>query len=161
MTTSIETIDAGARVWIYQSNRPFSANEQVTMRVQLQDFAEQWTSHNRDLLAGAEVFHDRFIVLMVDEGQADASGCSIDKSVAFIKYLQANYEVDLFDRMLFSYLDEEGTVHTAPRSVFAQLYAAGTIHDETRVFDTLVATKGAFDAGFIKPLGQSWHRRMV
>ncbi len=158
--TTLTMLPPDTRVWIYQSNRPFSSEDLPKIRETVQYFAQLWVSHNQQLRAWSDVLHRRFIVLMVDESQAGASGCSIDKSVHFLKALQAEYQVDLFDRLVFSYLDGE-TVHTVPRETFAQLYADGVIHDETPVFDTLVSTKGAFDQGFVRPLGQSWHKRMV
>lgn len=161
MVTSIAALPAHARVWIYQSNRPFTAQEKERINGQLQAFAEQWTSHNRALRAAAELVHDRFIVLMVDESMADASGCSIDKSVNFLKALQAEYGVDLFDRMRFSYRDDHGRVDSLPREAFAAAYAAGQLTDDTPVFDPLVPTKEDYDQGFVKPLGKSWHKRMV
>lgn len=148
------------RVWVYASNQPFNAEDTPTVRAKIQDFAQQWISHNRQLRSVGDLLHDRFVVLMVDESQADASGCSIDKSVYFLKSLQAAYGVDLFDRMQFSYLDGE-TVKTVNRDTFAQLYQEGQIKDDTLVFDPLVSTKADFDAAFVKPLGKSWHKRMV
>ncbi|MDX1941885.1 MAG: hypothetical protein SFU99_15090 [Saprospiraceae bacterium] len=148
------------RVWIYQSNQPFSDVKVPEIQKLVQDFAQQWISHNRQLRAHGDVLHNRFVILMVDESQADASGCSIDKSVYFLKNLQAEYGVDLFDRMRFSYLDGEA-VKTVSREEFATLYAEGKINNETLVFDTLVNNKGDFDKAFIKPLKESWHKRMV
>lgn len=148
------------RIWIYQSNEPFPASEIPSVQQQVQEFAQQWISHNRQLRAHGDVLHNRFVVLMVDESQADASGCSIDKSVYFLKNLQAQYGVDLFDRMRFSYLDGE-EVKTVSREEFAKLYAEGKINNDTLVFDTLVNNKGDFDQAFVKPLGKSWHKRMV
>jgi len=105
--------------------------------------------------------HNRFLVLMVDETQAGASGCSIDSSVAFVKQIQAQYGVDFFDRMSFSYQDEQGKVHTLPRADFEKAYQEGTITDETLVFDTLVKSKAELDKGLLKPLKESWHARLV
>ncbi|MBL7794786.1 MAG: hypothetical protein JNK77_20790 [Saprospiraceae bacterium] len=149
------------RVWIYQANNPFPEQDLPQIRRQISDFAQQWISHNRLLRAAGDVLHDRFVVLMADESQVDAGGCSIDRSVAFLKGLQAAYGVDLFDRMRFSFLDSEGGVQTVDRQTFSALYANGTINDETPVFDTLVATKADFDQAFVKPLAKSWHKRMV
>lgn len=148
------------RVWIYQANRPFEEKDIPGIREKVQAFAQSWVSHNRQLRALGDVLHRQFIVLMVDESQADASGCSIDKSVYFLKQLQAEYGVDLFDRMAFTYMDGD-RVATAPRDEFARLYRQGRINDDTLVFDSLVSTKGDFGRAWLKPLGQSWHKRMV
>ncbi len=154
-----DTLSATSRVWVYQSSRPFEEKDIPGLKAKIDAFARSWVSHNRQLRAVGDVLHHRFIVLIVDESQADASGCSIDKSVYFLKQLQGEYEVDLFDRMVFSYLEGEEVV-TVPRDIFAQRYQGGQINDETLVFDTLVNTLGDFQHSWVKPLGQSWHRRM-
>ena len=156
----MDTLHEQSRVWIYQSNEPFSGDDLPLIKAKLQNFAQQWVSHSRALRASADVFHNRFVVLAVDESQAGASGCSIDSSVRFLQQLQAEHGVDLFDRMSFSF-EKNGEVHTVSRSQFQELFQNGEIDDQTTVFDTLVKTKGEFDSQFRKPLGESWHKRMV
>lgn len=157
----MSNLSPSTRVWIYASDTPFADADVPTIRTKLQYFAQQWVSHNRQLMADADVLHNRFVVLMVDESQADASGCSIDKSVAFLKGLQAEYGVDLFNRMIFSYQDASGVVNSVDRETFARLYATEQINENTLVFDPLVATKADLDQSFVKKLGQSWHKRMI
>ena len=147
------------RIWIYQSNRRFDDQTAKEIRNALKSFANQWVSHNRALKAFAEILHNQFIILAVDETNAGASGCSIDASVHFLKKLQTTYGVDLFDRMQFAYLDQE-TIKTADRDSFSKMYADGTISDQTLVVDTLVRKKEDLSE-MIKPLGESWHARMV
>ena len=148
------------RVWIYQSDRPFTEGEIPALKRQVNQFAQKWASHNRQLKAQGDVLHKQFIVLMVDESMAGASGCSIDSSVHFMKQLGQQYGVDLFDRMTFTYL-ENGEVKTAHSTEFAELYKQGKITDQTPVFDNLVKTKGELEEKWIKPLNESWHRRFV
>lgn len=155
-----EKLSPESRVWIYQSNRPFIEEELNELRPALQRFAEGWVSHNQALLAWADVLQKRFIVLMVDESEAGASGCSIDKSVVFLKELENQYDIELFDRWLFAY-ELNGRVHARPREVFVKEYAAGEIDEETIVFDNLVKTKHEFDHHWKRPLKESWHARMV
>ena len=157
---SYNELPDSTRVWVYQSNRPFDAAVLPALRTQIQTFVENWISHNNQLRAFGDVYHNRFIVLMVDESQAGASGCSIDKSVHFLQALGQHYQVDLFDRMQFSYLNE-GTVYTVSKEEFNRLFAAGEIKDDTLVFDTLVSNKGDFDKNWTKPLADSWHKRMI
>lgn len=155
-----EELPANTRVWIYQSDTPFAEEDVQQVKSYIDQFARSWVSHNQQLRAYGDLLHDRFVLLMVDESQAGASGCSIDKSVAFLKALQAEYGVDLFDRMRFSYLADQ-EVQTVSRDEFVRLYEEGLIDDETLVFDTLVNTKEDFAEKWIKPLGKSWHKRMV
>lgn len=158
--TTIDTLPDTTRVWIYQANQAFPESERPLVKMKIQQFATSWVSHNRALRAHGDLLHGQFVVLMVDESQAGASGCSIDKSVYFLKQLQSEHGLDLFNRMIFTYKDGE-EVKTADRDQFSQLYAQGLINDETLVFDNLVNTKLDFDQSWMKPLGESWHKRMV
>ena len=158
--TPYETLPDTTRVWIYQSNRPFSEEEERAIDQQLEAFTRQWVSHNHRLYAFGKLYYRQFVVLMVDESQAGASGCSIDSSVNFIKALEGHYAVDFFDRFNFAYKEGEA-VKTARREDFARLYAEGKINDATIVFDNLVDSKGAFQNQWQKPLAESWHKRFV
>jgi len=158
--TNYKDLAATARVWIYQSTRPLPTKDIAAIRQHLSDFATTWISHNNQLKSYGAIYHNQFIVLMVDETQAGASGCSIDKSVHFIQQLEKQYDLDLFDRMTFTY-KEGDTIKTAHRTAFAALYQSGAINEDTLVFDNLVKTKEDFEKSWIKPLGESWHKRMV
>ncbi len=70
-----------------------------------------------------------------DETQAEASGCSIDGSVHFVKELGAEIGVDFFNRMRFSYRDDRGAIHTVGREEFKLLYAQGQLTNDSIVFD--------------------------
>ncbi len=149
-----------ARVWIYQSSRPFTDTETVVLTSQINGFVGEWTAHRKTLLAAGAVFYNQFIVLSVDESLNDASGCSIDASVYFIKDIENQYDVQLFERMNFAYLEGD-TVKTLPSTAFSQHYTEGALSDETLVFDNLVNTVGTLKTAWIKPLKMSWHRRFV
>ncbi len=157
---SFQQFPPETRVWIYQSNKPFNQSVLPELKELVDRFAQNWVSHNRQLRAHGDVLHDRFILLAVDEGQADASGCSIDKSVHFLKQLEKELGVDLFDRMTFAWMDDDG-VKAAGSEEFSSLYQAGKITADTLVFDNLVKTKGELEENWLKPLNKSWHRRFV
>ena len=151
---------ANSRVWVYQSNRAFASNEVEKINEQLSLFIDKWVSHNQALKAYGALYHNQFVVLMVDESQAGASGCSIDSSVHFIKSLGAHFQVDFFDRMNFAFLEDKD-VKTAERETFSNLYKNQKINDNTLVFNNLVKDKSEFESSWIVPLKDSWHTRMV
>ncbi len=158
--TQYDLLPDSTRVWIYQSNRSFSDTEIEQLRTAINRFTTQWVSHNQQLRAFGNIFHNQFIVLMVDESLAGASGCSIDKSVYFIKKIENDFKINLFDRMNFTFKDGN-EIKMAQRDDFAKLFSEGKITNETIVFDNLVKTKKDFDEAWLKPLSQSWHKRMV
>ena len=157
---NLDQLPDNARIWIYQSSRPFTESEAQEIQSALNEFTHSWVSHNRQLTAAGQLLHQLFVVLSVDESRAGASGCSIDSSVKFIQSLEGRYGVSFFDRMTFTYWDGD-SVRMAARPKFAQLYADGAISDETQVFDNLVKTKGDFDRAWHKSLSESWHKRFV
>ena len=155
-----ESFSDQSRVWIYQSDRLLSDDEAQAITHHLNEFSASWVSHNRQLKAAGRLLYNRFVVLMVDESQADASGCSIDKSVHFLKQLEQAFGLSLFERMTFAWI-ENGSVRAETREAFARCYEEGEITDQTLVFDNLVSTKRLFDDEWMKPLKDSWHKRMV
>ncbi|MCP3931096.1 MAG: hypothetical protein GY705_18590 [Bacteroidetes bacterium] len=160
LQTVIENFPNSSKVWIFQASRPFNEKDVPAIRQEIKHFANSWASHNVQLSAYGDLLHRRFIILIVDESQIGASGCSIDTSVSFIKTLEKKFGIELFDRMRFSFKKGE-EIHTVSRETFRALYREGEIDDNTLVFDTLVSTKEAFEKNWLKTLSSSWHKRML
>jgi predicted metal-dependent hydrolase len=154
------TLPDSARVWVYQANRSFNDTETEVLRSQINGFVQEWTAHSQQLTALGDVLYGRFIVLAVDENAASASGCSIDKSVHFLQSIESQYQVALFERMTFAFL-QNNIVKTASSTDFKRLYTEGVIDDATLVFDNLVSTVGLLKSAWTKPLSASWHKRFV
>lgn len=144
-----------SKVWVYQSSRPFTHDEQLILEGRLQSFARQWTAHNKQLHAAGFLMFDRVIVLMVDETHTSASGCSIDTSVHFIQSLEKEFQVQLFDRMLVNFLSESGW-QTGSLHDLRDKLTSNEIHVNTLVVNPLVQNKAAFDHGFTVPVTQCW-----
>lgn len=149
-----------SKVWIYQSNRTFSAKEITEINELGQQFVTAWNAHGQKLSASFDLLYDRFMVLMVDENEAHASGCSIDSSVGFIKKIEQQYQVNLMDRMNVAYIsnDEIATTHLHQMQ---NLIAEQLIDDETIVFNNLVSTKKEFISHWKTPIKSSWHAKML
>ncbi len=161
MTNALNQLSPQSRIWVYGADRALTASETATLRQRAQEFVAGWVSHQQELSAGADVLHDRFLVLAVDETQAEASGCSIDGSVHFVQELGAELGVDFFNRMIFSYRDGNNQIKTVSREDFKELYRKERIGNETPVFDPLVKELGELRQIFERPLEDSWHSRMV
>ncbi len=145
-----------SRVWVYQSDRELSDGQAAQILQQLNNFTAEWTAHNHQLKAKAEVRYNRFLILIVDENQAGASGCSIDKSVNFMKKMEQEFGINLFDRFNLAYRDGE-YVLSAPRHDFEELLKAGKINSDTIVFNNLVQNLQQLDTKWEVPFKESWH----
>lgn len=148
-----------ARVWIYQSNRSFNSTELTELQAILTEFTKNWTAHNQELKASFEIKYGRFIVLIVDESHAGASGCSIDKSVHLMKQIEQRFEVDLFDRFHTAWKQND-EVKSAPRENFEQLIKEGVIGSETIVYNNLVPNYGEYLNNWEIPFKNSWHAKV-
>jgi len=92
-------LNENSRVWIYQSDRILKEAEILFLNSELKAFVAQWAAHGNQLFGDHLVYQNRFIILCVDESQSNASGCSIDASVRFIKELGKELSIDFFNRM--------------------------------------------------------------
>lgn len=145
-----------SKIWIYQSDRAFTPTEVNAIQQKLDEFTAQWKAHGHQLKAKAEIRYNFFIVLIVDQDSANATGCSIDSSVRVIKEIEQAYHVDLFNRFNMAYkIDEE--VHVNSKEDFETLITIKKITAETIVFNNLVQTLSEYQTKWEVPLEQSWH----
>ncbi|MEM7573513.1 MAG: hypothetical protein AAF433_11455 [Bacteroidota bacterium] len=161
LTTSLSQLPSHSRIWIYAAERALSPQETETVKTTAEHFARQWVSHNQQLRSASDLIYNRFLILAVDQSSAGASGCSIDSSVHFVQRLGGELQVDFFNRMVFHYQDADGRVHSVAREAFQAAYQTQEINDQTLVFDPLVSNLEQLQTSFLKPLGDSWHTRMV
>lgn len=148
-----------SRVWIYQADRKLSDEETQQIQQHLNAFAAQWTAHNNQLKAAGDVRYNRFLILIVDESQAGASGCSIDKSVHFMKQIEQAFGVNLFDRFNLAYR-EGNEVLSLTRNAFEEKLTSGEINKDTIVFNNLVPTVTDLQTKWEVPLKDSWHMQL-
>ena len=149
-----------SRVWVYQSNREFSPSETNEIIEAATEFVSGWTAHDNKLKASFDVRYNRFVILSVDESQAGASGCSIDKSLKFIKDLEEHFKVKLLDRMAFAYKKNE-KVHSCSSVEFGNMVEEGLLNDYTTVYNNLVSNIADLKSKWEVPLKDSWHKQFV
>ncbi|MBA3706175.1 MAG: ABC transporter ATPase [Bacteroidetes bacterium] len=149
-----------ARVWVYQSNRLLTDAEISAIKKAGIGFIADWAAHGASLKASFDALYNRFIVIAVDEQQALASGCSIDKSVKFIKDLEQQFDLNLFDRLQVAYRKGNEIV-VCHLSEFEKLAQQGIVNESTIVFNNMVTTKATFDKDWEIPLSGSWQKRVL
>ena len=145
-----------SRVWVYQSDRKLIDSEVEQLQKQLNNFATGWTAHNNQLKAKAEIRYNRFLILIVDESQAGASGCSIDKSVNFMKQVGEQYHINLLDRFNLAYREGD-EVRSAPRHDFEEMLKQKSITTDTIVFNNMVQNLNELQTKWEIPFKDSWH----
>lgn len=157
---SADEFSPESRVWVYITDRPLEDAEVQATQDALNAFVRQWTAHNQALKATAEVFRNQFVILMVDESQAGASGCSIDKSIHFLEALGHQLRVDFFERMRFAWV-ESGSLKFGDRDAMRLRVKEEQPDNNLLMVNTLVQTKKDLQEKWLTPFAQSWHRRLV
>jgi len=129
-----------SKVWIYAANRELTKKEQQTITAELEPFITVWAAHGDGLLGKSIIHKNRFVILVVDESKAKASGCSIDTSVRFMKELGAKLNIDFFDRLKL-YIEKDDCFN---RVTISDLHEYG----DWDVYNPMIAT--------LKELRENW-----
>jgi hypothetical protein len=144
-----------SKVWIYQSNRPFSEEEETEINEQLYNFYIQWKSHGNDVKGWAKLIFGQFVVVMADEARSGVSGCSTDGMVRVIKSLERQYQVDLFDRLTITFLVDDKP-QPLPMQQVKYALEKGYIETDTLLFNNTVDTRAKLESEWLVPLDKSW-----
>jgi|GEM_PF-193952 len=88
-----------ARVWVFVGDRTLSTLEVSQMIQALKDFFKTWQTHGKPLDAYGFVLHEAALVIVANEAEVQASGCSMDKINHFVKNAGMQLNVNFFDRM--------------------------------------------------------------
>ena len=160
MYLSYEQMPAHSRVWVYQSNRAFGAEELAYIEKTLRDFTENWMAHGVPLETSFKIVYNRFIVLLANESRHAPSGCSIDTSVHTMKELEKQFGVSLMDRMSIAYRTDTA-IEYCSMSAFKKQLQSGVLNGDTVVFNNMVENKEAFEMSWEVPVSESWHQRML
>ena len=149
-----------SKVWVYQSNRAFSEVEKGLIIEKATKFVSSWESHGSLLKADFAIVYDYFLVFVVDENKHEASGCSIDKSVHFVKSIQKLIGINFFDRTSIVYYKQDKTICLVPLSAVKPLIASGEISKDTLVFNNLAEYLDDLKDGWVVTADKTWIARL-
>lgn len=155
MYVDFNSLPGYARVWIYQANRKFSTAEEKAVGEAARLFCEQWEAHAAPLKTSFLIDHHQFLVLAVDQGFNQASGCSIDGSVRMLKALQDQTGLDFFDRTKVAFY-VDGEVKLVALARLKDSLAGGTLDAATMTFNVLASDKETFEKDWLVAAGKTW-----
>lgn len=144
---NIENLSPDSRLWLYQANRALTPTEITWAKEQIDAFTQEWAAHGHQLKAAGDVLNPYFVALAVDLTHENASGCSIDASVRFIKSLGNELNVDFFNRLKMLSESENGEQVLAP-------YKEVTSNPENVIYNPLVDRLGDLDTKFKMTAGE-------
>ena len=88
-----------ARVWVFVGDRSLSTPKVSQLNQSLHDFLKAWQTHGKPLDAYGLVLHEAALVIVANEAEVQATGCSMDKINHFVKNAGMQLNVNFFDRM--------------------------------------------------------------
>ncbi|MBR9999039.1 MAG: hypothetical protein KFF73_08710 [Cyclobacteriaceae bacterium] len=158
MKVDFDLLPGYSRIWIYQSDRPFTPQETELVGELSDEFLTEWTAHGHELKAAARILYDHFLILSVNEKINGVSGCSIDASVRFIREIESRLNIVLTDRSKIAFLKHGDVRMTDLRSIKNEIENQSITRD-TLIFNNLVQTKGALKDQWLVPAGESWMKK--
>ncbi|PCJ64642.1 MAG: hypothetical protein COA58_12960 [Bacteroidetes bacterium] len=154
------SLTGNGRIWIYVANRPVTELESSSIKSKLSEFCASWDAHGNRLTADFDIFHNQLFVLSVDEEVESASGCSIDKATAIFQQIDAELQLDLFNRMNLTFL-HDNHVRIVRMTELNQAYHSGLIHDDMVFLDNTISKLSDLRARWQVPFKDSWAYRKV
>jgi hypothetical protein len=86
------------RTWVFVANRTLNDEEVIRVNDALNAFVSNWKTHGTPIDASGFCFEKAVIVIVANEAEVRASGCSIDKIIHFVRSLGDSLGIDFFDR---------------------------------------------------------------
>lgn len=160
MFVDFDKMARDSRVWLYQSDRDLTAEEQNYILEQTKKFLNTWVAHGTNLNSSVKIFYKRFLVILVDEKIASVSGCSIDSSVRFVKALETELNVNFFDRTKVAFLDD-GNVFLESLNKIKNRISEGIISGDTLTFNNLIKNKAELEESWMVPASETWLSRYL
>jgi hypothetical protein len=148
-----------SRLWVFTSNKLLNAEQCSFIEVELEKFLAGWNNHGKAMAGKAWIEMNRILVVAADENIMLASGCSIDKLNREVLRISNTLGVNLFDRLIVLF-QENNETQTEGIAQFWALRKANRLTDETLVLDTTVGTYAEWESSKWKPFGNTWHKDM-
>jgi len=158
MYIPFEEMSPTARIWIYQADKQMTEEEENQIEYSAKEFLDGWAAHGNPLNSSFVVLHSKFLIISVDESHNMASGCSIDASVALVRRLEEQLNLNFFDRSKVAFL-LNGEIFQSSMADLKGLISEGKINSKTITFNNLVANVDQLNNQWKTPAGETWLKR--
>ena len=154
------SLSDSARVWFYFVPNDLSDAQLNKFEHDRLNFLASWNTHGKSNQAEIMFFEKKLIMVIAQNQNESISGCSIDKSVAWIKSLSLEWGMDLLDRNWVLYEDMHHQTILCRLNQFWAKRKAKEVTDQTLLFDTTCQTLHEVRERWKVPFHQSWHSKM-
>lgn len=143
------------RIWIYTLSKELTNEQLVDFKNRCQSFVNSWTAHDVSLDASFDLYQNRLLIFKVNEDKYNASGCSIDKQLRFVKELEQTFSLELLNRLLVAY-ENNNQVEVVKASQIKELLVNNSITANTLVFDNTITESTQLTTKWKQPLQATW-----
>ncbi len=158
---AFETLPETARVWVFGAAAPITGAAAERMLAAVDTYLAQWKAHGAPLYCARDWRDDRFLAVAVDEAATGASGCSIDGMFRVLADIESHIGTSLVGGGAVFWRDLAGAVVAGDRPSFRAAAAMGNVTEQTPVFDTTIASVGAWRNAFERTAHTSWHGKLL
>jgi hypothetical protein len=156
-----DSLPDSARIWVFGSDRPVTGPAAERLLGEVDRFLGEWRAHGAPLRCARLWADNRFLVVGVDQTDANASGCSIDGLFRALQGLEREIGARLVGGGRVYYRDHAGVAQSAARAELDDLVARGVIGPDTVVFDTSITDLGEWRARFEQPARKTWVGELI
>ena len=160
MYVSFNLLPPNAKVWIYQSDRNLSNIDIELIEREVKLFLNNWSSHNKEIESSFEIRYNRFIIIGLNENINSASGCSIDKSLNFIKDLQSLLKVNFLNRLDVAY-KTGNDINSISLSEFQTMIREKKLSKDSIVYNNMISSKQSYINNWETTIENSWHKKLL
>jgi len=144
-----------SRVWIYQSNRPFTKPEMLHIEEHLGNRILEWEFQDTRLQSHVIVLFQQFIIVMVDQPATQNSSSYAANLIGLIKEIDEDCRVTLSDRQMLAFIIQD-RIQLMPLTMVNDAIEKDLVTPETLYFNNTVLTKEELLNSWIIPLKDSW-----
>ena len=160
MYISFNLLPPNSKIWVYQSDRNLSKIDVELIEKEVKVFLENWSSHNKEIQSSFEVKYNRFLIIGLNENINSASGCSVDKSINFIKDLQTNLKVNFLNRLNVAY-KIGNVINSISLSKFQTMIREKKLSKDSIVYNNMIDTKKLYLNNWETTIENSWHKKYL
>ncbi|MDR3272370.1 MAG: hypothetical protein LBT29_02640 [Flavobacteriaceae bacterium] len=149
-------MEENSKLWIFQSRRILTEQEEQNIAEMIETFLQSWAAHGKEMKSDYKILNHKFIVITADENHTKATGCSMDSLNRLARDINAEYDLDLLNRLWISYETAEKDIKTILLNEFKQSVKNGLFDLNTIIYNLSVSSAKEFNEKFKQPLHQSW-----
>lgn len=160
MLVPFESLSKSAKTWVYPASRKFYKNELEKIESKVNAFISNWKKEDSEFKASYQFLYDRFIIILAEDQEGKLTNQDLDQVVGFILQIQADYDLELLDRMNVCFKQGEFVQYKEIKE-FKKLLKNKSVSNKTIVFDNLIQTKEELEYFWEVPITESWYNRFL